>query len=371
MWQKTPCPSSSDLKRLIHGTLTASEQKAIDRHLWFCGSCQTHLESLAYDEDGSPRSISCPDHAVLKRHLDGTVSAHAQEAIEHHLESCSSCQAIVEAIDSGEEIEPAPNTCPDRALLARLLDGSLGESERKAIEHHIESCNACQAELDALACGDAAWPRQVRNLGRGHDAESPGLKRVIGVLKDQINPEEAVTGGIPTAPEEILAFLDPPESSDHMGKLGPYRVVQVLGQGGMGVVLKAFDPALHRSVAIKVLAPQLATTSSARQRFAREARAAAAIRNEHVVAIHSVDEWKGLPYLVMEFIPGVSLQERIDRTAPLDLNSILQNRHASRGGPGRGPCARARSSRHQAVEHLAGKLRRAREDHRFRPGPGG
>ena len=92
----------------------------------------------------------------------------------------------------------------------------------------------------------------------------------------------------------------------------------------MGVVLKAFDPTLHRSVAIKVLAPQLATSSSARQRFAREARAAAAIRNEHVVAIHSVDEWKGLPYLVMEFIPGSSLQARIDRTAPLDLNSILR-----------------------------------------------
>ena len=92
----------------------------------------------------------------------------------------------------------------------------------------------------------------------------------------------------------------------------------------MGIVLKAFDPTLHRAVAIKILAPQLATSSSARQRFAREARAAAAIRNEHVVAIHSVDEWKGLPYLVMEFIPGSSLQARIDRSAPLDLNSILR-----------------------------------------------
>ena len=109
-----------------------------------------------------------------------------------------------------------------------------------------------------------------------------------------------------------------------LGKLGPYRVIEVLGSGGMGIVLKAFDPALNRPVAIKVLAPQLATSGPARQRFAREARAAAAIRNEHVVAIHAVDEWKGLPYLVMEFIPGVSLQERIDRTAPLDLNSILR-----------------------------------------------
>jgi serine/threonine protein kinase len=324
MWQKTACPSSSDLKRLIDGTLPAGVQKMIDRHLWFCGTCQTHLESLAYDEDGSPRSISCPDHEVLKRHLDGTVSAHAQEAIDYHLESCSPCQAIFEALASGEEVAPAPNKCPDRALLARLLDGSLGERERKAVEQHMEMCNACQAELNALACGDPAWPRQVRDLGRGHEAESPGLKRVIDVLKDEINPEEAVTGGMPTAPEEILAFLDPPELPDHIGKLGHYRVIQVLGHGGMGVVLKAFDPALHRSVAIKMLAPQLATTSSARQRFAREARAAAAIRNEHVVAIHSVDEWKGLPYLVMEFIPGASLQARIDRTAPLDLNSILR-----------------------------------------------
>src|SRR5436190_632890 len=64
--------------------------------------------------------------------------------------------------------------------------------------------------------------------------------------------------------------------------------------------------------------------SPARPRFAREARAAAAIRNEHVVAIHAVDDWKGLPYLVMEFIPGRSLQDRIDRTAPLDITSILR-----------------------------------------------
>ena len=92
----------------------------------------------------------------------------------------------------------------------------------------------------------------------------------------------------------------------------------------MGVVLKAFDSVLNRPVAIKLLEPRLASSNSARQRFAREARAAAAVRNEHVVAIHSVDEWKGLPYLVMDFIPGVTLQERIDRSAPLELNAILR-----------------------------------------------
>ena len=113
MWQKTPCPSSLDLKRLIDGTLPPGEQKTIDRHLWFCGTCQTQLESLAYDEDGSPRSIACPELAVLKHHLEGTVSAYAQEAIENHLESCSSCQAVFEAIASGEVPEPALTECPD------------------------------------------------------------------------------------------------------------------------------------------------------------------------------------------------------------------------------------------------------------------
>ena len=90
------------------------------------------------------------------------------------------------------------------------------------------------------------------------------------------------------------------------------------------MVLKAFDPTLGRAVAIKVLAPQLATSAAARSRFAREARAAAAVVHDHVVAIHSVDSWNGLPYLVMPFIPGQSLQERVDRDGPMDLKQVLR-----------------------------------------------
>jgi serine/threonine protein kinase/multidrug resistance efflux pump len=196
--------------------------------------------------------------------------------------------------------------------------------EQQSIEAHIGECEACQAELDALACGEDGWQWRVSGLERDHFSESPGLKRIIGILRDDGDAPTETCGFTPTAPEEFLGFLDPAESAGDLGKLGPYRVLAVLGNGGMGIVLKAFDPALHRAVAIKVLAPQLAASGSARQRFAREARAAAAIRNEHVVAIHSVDEWKGMPYLVMEFIPGGSLQDRIDRAAPLDPNSILR-----------------------------------------------
>src|SRR5262249_25969372 len=89
-------------------------------------------------------------------------------------------------------------------------------------------------------------------------------------------------------------------------------------------VLKAFDAKLHRTVAIKVLAVELAANATARKRFIREAQAAAAISNEHVVTIHVVDEDHKPPYLVMQFIDGQSLQDRLTREGPLPLNDVVR-----------------------------------------------
>lgn len=102
--------------------------------------------------------------------------------------------------------------------------------------------------------------------------------------------------------------------------------MEVLGHGGMGVVMKGFDPALNRFSAIKVLAPVLATSASARQRFAREAKSAAAVVHEHVVPIQTVDEEGGLPYLVMPVVDGQSLQQRVEETGPLDVKEVLRIR---------------------------------------------
>ncbi len=89
--------------------------------------------------------------------------------------------------------------------------------------------------------------------------------------------------------------------------------------------MKAFDPALSRNVAIKVLSASLATCGAARRRFLREARAAAAVAHEHVVAVHAVVETAGLPFLVMEYVPGRSLQDRLDKQGPLgSLAEILR-----------------------------------------------
>ncbi len=114
------------------------------------------------------------------------------------------------------------------------------------------------------------------------------------------------------------------EKPDSLGRLGHYEVLATIGRGGMGVVLKAFDEQLHRNVAIKVMAPQLATNGMARRRFVREARAAAAVRNDHVIDIHAVEETNELPYLAMEYVAGASLQERLDKCGPLQVAEILR-----------------------------------------------
>lgn len=109
-----------------------------------------------------------------------------------------------------------------------------------------------------------------------------------------------------------------------IGKLEPFLVRRVVGMGGMGVVLEGWDQQLHRPVAIKVMHPHLATIAIARQRFIREARAAAVVAHPNVVPIHSINEQCDPPYLVMPLIAGESLQTRIDRMGALDVGSALR-----------------------------------------------
>jgi LSD1 subclass zinc finger protein len=121
-----------------------------------------------------------------------------------------------------------------------------------------------------------------------------------------------------------LYFLDPTDRPGLIGMLGGYEVSEVIGQGGMGVVLKAFDPTLHRMVAIKVMSPAVAGSTVARRRFTREAQAAGAVCHDHVVTVHSVAEAERLPYLVMQYVAGESLQSRIDRAGPLEVLEVVR-----------------------------------------------
>lgn len=114
--------------------------------------------------------------------------------------------------------------------------------------------------------------------------------------------------------------------------LSDYQIRGVVGKGGMGVVVRARDKKLNRDVAIKFLVPELARHQPARERFLREARAAAAVRHDNVVTIHSVREVDGVPLLEMELIQGESLAERIQRTGPMSALEVARLAiHIARG----------------------------------------
>ncbi len=118
--------------------------------------------------------------------------------------------------------------------------------------------------------------------------------------------------------------LDSAERPGSIGRVGHYEVFDVIGHGAMGVVLRAFDTQLSRTVAIKLMSPQLMLNPPARERFFREARAAAGINHPNVITIHAVSEHTGVPFLVMEFVAGRTLMERIRLDGPLKPVDILR-----------------------------------------------
>jgi len=214
------------------------------------------------------------------------------------------------------------NSCPDRDRLAQLLDASLPADQHADLVQHVDACEDCQAALDAMTAAGASWIREYAPAGQ--PAET-ALQRAIERLAAEPAPAQTRVESPPMTEELSLNFLAPSGNPQHLGRLGDYEILEVIGRGGMGVVLKAFDPGLQRTVAIKVLAPQLAVSAVARKRFIREAQAAAAISHENVVTIHSVDEASGLPYLVMQYVAGKSLQDRLDAVqGPLELKEVVR-----------------------------------------------
>ena len=205
--------------------------------------------------------------------------------------------------------------------LRRLLGDSHDDCPAD-LAAHLETCESCRRQLESLAA-EPAWWDKARELLSSTDvpiANPPaGASRTADTGALALDNRAA-------ASEQLLplGFLSPAEEPGLLGRLGAYEVSEIIGRGGTGVVLKAFDPALARFVAVKALAAHLATNAAARRRFAREAQAAAAVVHEHVVAIHAVNETAGQPYLVMQYVAGRSLQERLDSDGPLELGEIVR-----------------------------------------------
>ena len=217
-------------------------------------------------------------------------------------------------------------TCPRREY-QKLLTGIHPDNEQLTeLLDHLEHCPECASSLPDL--------RQVDTLVQplaGATWQRPcGEEDVVEQLMAQLTQlgsaeDSAISSSDPTQFDspaddplrELLALLAPPQDSGEIGRLGTYRVLKLLGHGGMGAVFLAEDARLKRLVAVKVMRPQLIGNSEARRRFEAEARAMAAVEHEHIVPILHIGEERGIPYLVMPFLRGESLADRLRREGKL------------------------------------------------------
>jgi serine/threonine protein kinase len=119
-------------------------------------------------------------------------------------------------------------------------------------------------------------------------------------------------------------FLLPPIEADEIGRLGNYRVLRLLGQGGMGYVFQAEDDILRRPVALKVMKPQFHPDDDACDRFLREARLMASIKHDHVVMVFQVGKQGRTPYLAMELLQGKPLDEWMKQGPKIGVPAVLR-----------------------------------------------
>jgi serine/threonine protein kinase len=196
--------------------------------------------------------------------------------------------------------------CNSTVLMTLVQQTADPGSETDSIARHLEHCEQCRAELSRLGGDERFWTDACQWLS----IASADVNELEGYRLHQ--------------PAIDLSFLEPPTHPEMLGRIGRYEVESLLGQGGMGVVFRAYDSDLQRPVAVKVLAPQWAASATARQRFAREAQAAASVAHENVIPIYNVDATAKLPYLVMRYIPGMTLQRWVMTHWPLDVGTILR-----------------------------------------------
>ena len=130
------------------------------------------------------------------------------------------------------------------------------------------------------------------------DPRTPTAEPVAPVANPtQSDHTVTLTGDSTERASAAFAFLSPSDTAGDLGRLGAYRVVKLLGEGGMGFVFRGQDESLQRPIALKVMRPEVAAKPNARDRFLREGRAAAAIKSDHVTIIHQVGEANGVAFL--------------------------------------------------------------------------
>lgn len=212
------------------------------------------------------------------------------------------------------------NHISDQDLRQVILEQQT-ELPQAQIETHVSECELCQSRLLNMAADDT-WREEFSN----------SIQELPSLANEQFDTGELTQDGKPVGDEFDLLTVDqmlkevlqPPRHPEMLGQLDRYDIESVIGCGGMGVVLRGFDRDLHRPIAVKMILPRLSRNGTAKQRFEREACAAAAVLHPNVIAIHGISKAAGVPWFVMPLIAGPSLGKIVQANGPLQEREIVR-----------------------------------------------
>ena len=224
--------------------------------------------------------------------------------------------------------ETIEKSCPDQGVLVDFLQGKLVPPELDQCESHLEICDVCQETLGGINASDTL----SEVVAKAMDPSKPptddadvvqSLVRRLGDPAGLCSTQSTICSKelLRDRAAEVLLHVSPdPADDESLGLLAGFRLQELLGSGGTGVVFRAYDLALDREIALKVLRPSLGEL--ARERFLAEARAAASIDHENVVAIYQVGEQDRLAWIAMKWVPGETLESRLFREGSLAEDEV-------------------------------------------------
>lgn len=236
--------------------------------------------------------------------------------------------------------------CPDSSQLLKLLVNQSDPDSVRRLEAHLLECEPCaqsaetlfpESEITAFRQAspirfedsrDEVLVEAVIARARELRADSPTALPEQTQIGMSLDEDDAPGNSKPSKSDvdssDDVSYLAPAQQADEIGRLGDYRVLQILGRGGMGVVFLAEDPLLKRQVALKVMKPSIAASRSAKDRFLREAQCTAAIEHDHIVHIYQVGEDRGVPFIAMPFLKGESLKTKLEREGRLQQVEVVR-----------------------------------------------
>ncbi|MHC4879172.1 MAG: serine/threonine-protein kinase [Planctomycetota bacterium] len=244
--------------------------------------------------DGSPGSHSqapgdageCPAAADLRAVIDGTLDdAEVEQKISDHLGQCERCRTIVD-----------------------------GYVESNVLAGKLESLQDTRVEIP--------WDLQNRLDEMARELSPPPGDSAADELADRLAASKRAADG--QAAEFLQRLLNVSISANDAPALQPYRIEEVVARGGMGIVARARDVRLHRDVAIKFLDPKLAGSDSFHERFLHEACAVARLSHPNIVQVYEVAEWETNPFLVMEYVAGSTLSQRLQGSGQLPPGDVIR-----------------------------------------------